>query len=131
VTPDELRAWCLAQPGAEETFPFSEGVSVFKVGGKMFALSALRREPLDVSVKCEPELAEDLRAANPAIRPGYHLDKRHWITIAVDGLPDQTVKDLVEDSYDLVVARLPRAKRPQGGATRSAGATHDGRAGGA
>jgi len=130
VTPDELRAWCLAQPGAEETFPFSEGVSVFKVGGKMFALSALRREPLDVSVKCEPELAEDLRAANPAIRPGYHLDKRHWITIAVDGLPDQTVKDLVEDSYDLVVARLPRAKRPQGGATRSAGATHDGRAGG-
>jgi len=130
VTPDELRAWCLAQPGAEETFPFSEGVSVFKVGGKMFALSALRREPLDVSVKCEPELAEDLRAANPAIRPGYHLDKRHWITIAVNGLPDQTVKDLVEDSYDLVVARLPRAKRPQGGATRSAGATHDGRAGG-
>jgi predicted DNA-binding protein (MmcQ/YjbR family) len=70
-------------------------------------------------VKCEPELAEDLRAANPAIRPGYHLDKRHWITITVDGLPDQTVKDLIEDSYDLVTSKLPARSRP-----------HDGRAGG-
>jgi predicted DNA-binding protein (MmcQ/YjbR family) len=113
VTPGELRAWCLAQPGVEETFPFSEGVSVFKVGGRMFALTALGREPLDVSVKCEPELAEDLRAANPAIRPGYHLDKRHWITVDVDGLADQTVKDLVEDSYDLVVAKLPAGRRPR------------------
>jgi predicted DNA-binding protein (MmcQ/YjbR family) len=104
---------------------------VFKVGGKMFALTALGREPLEVSVKCEPELAEDLRAANPAIRAGYHLDKRHWITITVGGLPDRTVKDLAQDSYDLVVAKLPRAKRPPGGATRAAGATGDGRAGGA
>ena len=118
MTPDELRAWCLAQPGAEETFPFSEGVSVFKVGGKMFALTALRREPLEVSVKCEPEIAEDLRAANPAIRPGYHLDKRHWITITANGLPDQTVKDLIEDSYDLVVSKLPRAKQPREGEAR-------------
>ncbi|MET0810312.1 MAG: MmcQ/YjbR family DNA-binding protein [Thermoleophilaceae bacterium] len=115
LSPESLRTHCLDFPGSSEEFPFSEGVSVFKVGGKMFALSALRREPLDVSVKCEPELAEDLRAANPAIRPGYHLDKRHWITIAVNGLPDQTVKDLIEDSYDLVVAKLPHTRRPPAG----------------
>jgi predicted DNA-binding protein (MmcQ/YjbR family) len=116
LTSAQLRAYCLARPGAEETFPFSEGVSVFKVSGKMFALTALRREPLEVSVKCDPELAEDLRAANPAIRPGYHLDKRHWITVTVDGsLPDRTVRDLIEDSYDLVVAKLPRSRRPAAG----------------
>jgi predicted DNA-binding protein (MmcQ/YjbR family) len=75
----------------------------------MFALSALEREPLEVSVKCEPELAIELRNSYPAIRPGYHLNKRHWNTITVDGsLPDQLVRDLVEDSYDLVVSALPK-----------------------
>ena len=81
---------------------------MFKVGGKMFALSALDRTPLEVSVKCEPELAEALRRSYPAIRPGYHLNKRHWNTITLDGtLPDRLVRDLVEDSYDLVVSALP------------------------
>ena len=103
MTAEELRAWCLAQAGADETFPFSEGVSVFKVRGRMFALSRLSAEPLSVSVKCDPDLAVELRAANPAIQPGYHLNKRHWITITIDGsLPDQTIIDLIEDSYDLV-----------------------------
>jgi predicted DNA-binding protein (MmcQ/YjbR family) len=110
VTADELRRWCLEQRGAEETFPFGEEVSVFKVGGKIFALSALRSRPLSVSVKCEPELAVQLRQTYPAIRPGYHLNKRHWNTITLDGsLPDAMVRDLVEDSYDLVA---PRARRP-------------------
>ena len=111
---DELRRWCLAQGGAIEDFPFGPETSVFKVAGKMFALSALERTPLQVSVKCEPELAVQLRNTYPAIRPGYHLNKRHWNTITLDGsLPDQLVRDLIEDSYDLVVSALPRRVREQ------------------
>ena len=110
----ELRAWCLQHGGAIEDFPFGLETSVFKVAGKMFALTALDRAPLSVSVKCEPELAVELRRTYPAIRPGYHLNKRHWNTIALDGsLPDQLVRDLVEDSYDLVVSALPKRVREQ------------------
>jgi predicted DNA-binding protein (MmcQ/YjbR family) len=105
----ELRRWCLAQAGAAEEFPFGPDHSVFKVGGKMFALSALDRTPLEVSVKCEPELALQLRASYGAIRPGYHLNKRHWNTITLDGsLSDQLVRDMIEDSYDLVYNALPK-----------------------
>jgi predicted DNA-binding protein (MmcQ/YjbR family) len=109
-----LRAWCLQQPGAVEDFPFGPEHSVFKVAGKMFAISALARTPLEVSVKCEPELAEALRRSYDAIRPGYHLNKRHWNTITVDGtLSDRTVRDMIEDSYDLVVSALPARVRRQ------------------
>ena len=112
MTAAELRRWCLARRGAVEEFPFGEGVSVFKVAGKMFALSNLGSQPLEVSAKCDPELAGDLRATYAAIRPGYHLNKRHWNTITIDGsLSDQTVFQLIEDSYDLVVAGLSQAKR--------------------
>ena len=112
MTADELRAWCLAQPGATEEFPFDATTSVFKVGGKMFALSNLGAEPLRVSVKCEPDLAERLRASYSTIVPGYHLNKRHWNTIILDGsLPDDLVYEMLEDSYDLVVEGLPRAER--------------------
>src|SRR5918998_1674587 len=111
---DELRRWCLDQPGAVEDFPFGPEHSVFKVAGKLFAISALERTPLEVSVKCEPELAVDLRNSYEAIRPGYHLNKRHWNTITLDGsLPDQLVRDLIEDSYDLVVSALPKRVRDQ------------------
>jgi predicted DNA-binding protein (MmcQ/YjbR family) len=110
----DLRTWCLRQPGAIEDFPFGPEHSVFKVAGKMFALSALDRTPLEVSVKCEPELAVGLRDSHPAIRPGYHLNKRHWNTITLDGsLPDPFVRDLIEDSYDLVVSALPKRMREQ------------------
>ena len=110
----ELRGWCLHQGGAFEDFPFGPEHSVFKVAGKMFALSALDRPPLEVSVKCEPELAVELRNSYPAIRPGYHLNKRHWNTITLDGsLSDQMVRDLIEDSYDLVVSALPKRVRDQ------------------
>jgi predicted DNA-binding protein (MmcQ/YjbR family) len=109
MDPADLRRWCLAQNGAIEDFPFTPQHSVFKVAGKMFALSALEREPLEVSVKCEPELAVELRNSYAAIRPGYHLNKRHWNTITLDGsLADQFVRDLIEDSYDLVVSALPK-----------------------
>jgi predicted DNA-binding protein (MmcQ/YjbR family) len=108
-----LRERCLALPGASEEFPFGDEVSVFKVGGKMFALSHLDGEPLQLSVKCDPELAVQLRSAYAAITPGYHLNKRHWNTITLDGsVPEEMVTDLLGDSYDLVVASLPKARRP-------------------
>jgi predicted DNA-binding protein (MmcQ/YjbR family) len=110
--PRELRERCLAFPGSAETFPFGPQTSVFKVEGRMFALSRLAAAPLEISLKCEPALAEDLRAAHASVRPGYHLNKRHWNTVTVDGtLPDRTVIDMIEDSYDLVVSGLPRARR--------------------
>jgi predicted DNA-binding protein (MmcQ/YjbR family) len=110
----ELRRCCLAQTGAVETFPFGPETSVFKVGGKVFAISGLARTPLEVSLKAEPELALELRAGYAAIRPGYHLNKRHWNTVTLDGsLPDELVRDLVEDSYDLVVSALPKGTREQ------------------
>ena len=103
-----LRKYCLTFPGATEQIQWGADL-VFKVGGKMFAISALERAPLEVSVKCEPELAVELRNSYAAIRPGYHLNKRHWNTITLDGsLPDQLVRDLVEDSYDLIVSALPK-----------------------
>jgi predicted DNA-binding protein (MmcQ/YjbR family) len=109
-----LRDCCLGHPGATEEFPFGPETSVFKVAGKLFAISALDRTPLEVSLKCEPELAEQLRAGYPAVRPGYHLNKRHWNTVTLDGsLSDQHVRDLVEDSYDLVVSALPKRMREQ------------------
>ena len=112
MTAAALRRSCLRMPGATEGFPFGERTSVFKVAGKVFALSALRSKPLKVSLKCEPELAEQLRDAYPAIVGGYHLNKRHWNTVTIDGsVPDDTVIAMIEDSYDLVVAGLPRATR--------------------
>ncbi len=108
----DLRDCLLSFPAAEETFPFGTLTSVFKVEGKMFALSALGSESLRVSLKCEPALAEALRVAHPAVTPGYHLNKRHWNTVELDGsLPDSAVRDMIEDSYDLVVSKLSRAKR--------------------
>ena len=105
----ELRACCLGHAGAAEEFPFGPLTSVFKVGGKMFALSQLAREPLAVNLKCEPDLAVGLRASYPAIQPGYHMNKRHWNTVTLDGsLADDFVRDLIEDSYDLVVSGLPK-----------------------
>ena len=112
MTPAELRDRCLSFVGAGETFPFGPNTSVFKVAGKMHALSQLGADPLSVSGKCEPELAEALRGAHAAVLPGYHLNKRHWSSVVIDGsLPDETIHDMIEDSYDLVVSALPRARR--------------------
>jgi predicted DNA-binding protein (MmcQ/YjbR family) len=113
VTPAALRRACLAMPGAAETFPFGPENSVFKVSGKVFAISRLGSEPpLRISLKCEPGLAEQLRAGHPAITPGYHLNKRHWNTVVLDGsVPDAMVRDMIEDSYDLIVAKLPKRTR--------------------
>jgi predicted DNA-binding protein (MmcQ/YjbR family) len=108
VTPAQLRRRCLNLAGAEETFPFGPETSVFKVGGKMFALAPLKRQPLQVSVKCEPELGEQLRGTYDEIEAGYHLNKRHWLTVTCGGAaPDELVQELIVGSYDLV-AGAPR-----------------------
>ena len=113
MTPEELKTACLALPGAREEFPFDEANSVFKVAGKLFAISRLDADPLRVSLKCEPDLAVHLRTTYPAaVLPGYHLNKRHWNTVVVnDVVADHLVRDMIEDSYDLVVAGLPRRER--------------------
>lgn len=113
MTPQELRAFCLSFNAAVEDFPFSPETSVFKVRGKLFALTRLDARPLTVNLKCDPEDAVRLRTEHEGlIVPGYHMNKRHWNTVTVDGgLHARLVKELIEDSYDLVVAGLPRAER--------------------
>ena len=113
MTAAQLRKLCLSFPGAYEDFPFGPETSVFRVERKLFALSALAASPLKVSLKCEPELAAELRGSYPdAVVPGYHLNKRHWNTVLCDGaLPDAMVRDMVEDSYDLIVAAMPAVVR--------------------
>lgn len=113
MTPGKLRSFCLSFNAAVEQFPFGPEISVFKVLGKMFALSSLDGRPLTVNLKCDPDDAIRLRGDHPGlIVPGWHMNKRHWNTVTVDGgLPDRLVRELIEDSYDLVVAALPRAER--------------------
>ena len=106
MTSAELRRLCLRFLDAEETFPFGPETSVFKVRGKMFALAPLKRRPLQVSVKCEPELGEQLRGTYDEIEPGYHLNKRHWLTVTLGGAAtDELVRELVAGSYELVAPR--------------------------
>ena len=103
-------AWstCRSLPGATEGNPFGEGALVFKVAGKMLAIA---RDSL-ISLKCDPTLAVVLREAHPAVTAGYHLDKRHWNSVELDGsLPDDKLRDWIQDSYDLVVASLSRPQR--------------------
>jgi predicted DNA-binding protein (MmcQ/YjbR family) len=112
MNPAALRAHCLSFTGAEETFPFGRETSVFKVEGKMFALSQLSADELKISLKCEPALAEQLRETHAEVTPGYHLNKRHWNTVTLEGsLPERMIKDMIEDSYDLVVSKLSEARR--------------------
>jgi predicted DNA-binding protein (MmcQ/YjbR family) len=114
-----LRDYCLSFPGSAETFPFGPEASVFKVAGKMFALSRLPQRPLRVNLKCEPALAEQLREAHAAVLPGYHMNKRHWNTVVLDGsLPDRMVREMIEDSYDLVVSGLSASRRRALGSAR-------------
>jgi predicted DNA-binding protein (MmcQ/YjbR family) len=111
---DRVLAACGGKPGAAEDYPFGDEAAVFKVGGRMFALVALGPEPGSVSLKCDPGLAASLRDRYPAVTPGYHLNKRHWNTVSLDGsVPDSEVLELVDHSYDLVLARLTRAQRDQ------------------
>lgn len=106
---EQLRSYLLSLPGAVEDFPFGPDHLVSKVEGKMFALVALSEEPLRMNLKCEPEHAEVLRSYYPAVLPGYHMNKKHWNTLVLDGsIPEVEVYSMIDDSYRLVVSSLPR-----------------------
>lgn len=103
---------CASLPMVEETVPFGPETLVFKVAGKVFALTAPEEYPARVNLKCDPERAVALREEYGGITPGFHMNKRHWITVMLDGsLPSALVRELVRHSYDLVVAGMPASKR--------------------
>lgn len=110
----DLERLCLALANATMDYPFDSEVAAFRIGGKIFALSRLGGDPLQVSLKCAPELAVRLRAEHAAVNPGYHLNKRHWNTVTLDGsIPPKLLRDMIEDSYDLVAESLTRAVRAE------------------
>ena len=108
---EEFREYCIAKPGVTEEFPFDENTLVFKVMGKMFALTDLVDE-FSLNLKCDPERAVQLREQYPAIQPGYHMSKIHWNTVKMDGsLSQKLVLELIDHSYRLVVDKLPAKLR--------------------
>lgn len=108
---ETLREFCLSLPDTTESFPFDDVTLVLKVGGKMYALISLDGE-LSINLKCNPEMAIDLRERYPAVLPGYHMNKTHWNTVKIDGsIPDSTIHDWILHSYELVFSTLPRKIR--------------------
>jgi predicted DNA-binding protein (MmcQ/YjbR family) len=108
----EFREHCLTKPGATEGAPFGPDVLVFKVGGKMFALAALDAVPTTVNLKCDPDLALDLRDRYEQVRPGYHMNKKHWNTVEIEGgIPAVELCGMIDHSYELVIKNLPKAVR--------------------
>lgn len=104
-----LRQFCLHKPGVTEGFPFDEVTLVFKVMGKMFAILALDDTPKRINLKCDPEKAIQLRVEYSSILPGYHSNKKYWNTLVLDGsLPDELVYELINHSFELVLAGLPK-----------------------
>ncbi|WP_277137739.1 MmcQ/YjbR family DNA-binding protein [Aneurinibacillus aneurinilyticus] len=109
---EEIRAYCLDKQGAMETFPFGDGVAVMKIGNKMFALLSHRDGISHISLKCEPDVSEVLREQYAAIKPGYHLNKRHWNTVELDEtIPAEEIIGMVDRSYNLVFKSLKKAER--------------------
>lgn len=104
---EQLREYCLSKPGTEETTPFGPDNLVYKVNGKMFLLVGLDNEPLQFNVKCDPDKAIELREEFPQhVLPGYHMNKKHWNTVVVDGkLNNRLLKEFIDDSYGLVVKK--------------------------
>lgn len=110
---EELRDYCLKKKGTSEGMPFGDDTLVFKVMGKMFALSNLEGD-LRVNLKCDPERAIELREQYPAVIPGYHMNKQQWNTVVMDGsIPKKLIAEWIDHSYDLVVAKLTKAKQKE------------------
>ena len=108
----QFREYCLSKPRATEATPFGPDVLVFKVVGKMFALAALDEMPTTVNLKCDPDWALDLRDRYEQVRPGYHMNKKHWNTVEIDtGIPDTDLRRMIDHSYELVVKSLPKSAR--------------------
>lgn len=115
---ERVREHCLSKTGATEEFPFGPDVLVFKVGGKMFALTNLEAYPSTFNAKCDPERAIELRARYPAVVPGWHMSKKHWNTVTLDGsLSADLIIELLDHSYELVTNSLTRKLRAELGIT--------------
>ncbi len=109
---EKFRMYCLKKKGVTEEFPFGEDTLVYKVMGKMFALTGLDAEQFTINLKCERELMEELRAKYPAVQPGYHMNKQHWNTVTVDGsISQKEILAMVDHSYDAVVNGLTKKLR--------------------
>jgi len=107
-----ITTYCLNKPGVTSGYPFGEGTLVFKVVNKMFALIPEDSQPLRLNLKCDPDDALALREQHAAIAPGYHMSKKHWNTLSIDGsLPKKLVFELIDHSYDLVVKKLSKTDR--------------------
>lgn len=107
---DEFREYCLGKAGSEECFPFDETTLVFKVMGKMFALTSLDSDDFRVNLKCDPDRAIELRESHEDIIAGYHMSKKHWNTVILEDsvLDEDLILKLIDDSYDLVVKGLTK-----------------------
>ena len=107
----QFREYCLSKPRATEGTPFGPDVLVFKTGGKMFALAALDDVPTTVNLKCDPDVALDLRDRYDEVRPGYHMNKKHWNTVEIQGaIPHVELRKMIDHSYDLVAKSLPKPR---------------------
>ena len=109
---EELRDYCMAKDGVTESFPFDSETLVFKVQNKMFALAGINTRPLSINLKCNPEKAIELREQYECVKPGFHMNKQHWNTVIVDGsVNKKVIKEWIDDSYQLVVASIPKKKK--------------------
>jgi predicted DNA-binding protein (MmcQ/YjbR family) len=110
---EQLQSYCLSKPGVEETLPFGPDTLVYKVAGKAFLLTSLDNpDGLRFNVKCDPDLAEELRERYDFVLPGYHMNKKHWNTIlAGSGASSKQLKEWIDHSYELVVKSLPAKAR--------------------
>jgi predicted DNA-binding protein (MmcQ/YjbR family) len=107
----QFREYCLGKACATEGMPFGPDVLVFKIGGKIFALAALDEMPTIVNLKCDPDLALELRDRYEQVTPGYHMNKRHWNSVEIEGgLPDAALRKMIDHSYDLVAKKLPKPR---------------------
>ena len=110
-----FREYCLSKACASEDTPFGPNVLVFKVSGKMFALATLDEVPTTVNLKCDPDLALELRDRYEQVTPGYHMKKKHWNTVGIEGgIPDPELRKMIDHSYDLVAKALPKSRAKVG-----------------
>lgn len=110
---ESYRDYCISKPGVTEGFPFGEEVLVFKVMNKMFALTDIEKFE-SINLKCDPERAIKLREENSAVKPGYHMNKKHWNTIEMDGsVSDSNLREWIDHSYALVVDSLPKKTKDE------------------
>lgn len=109
---EEFRLFCLQKPAVTEEFPFGPETLVFKVAGKVFALTGLDEIQFKVNLKCDPEYAVELRENHEEVKPGFHMNKKHWNTVDFEGnLSEKLLRSLINHSYELVVKSLPKSKR--------------------